>query len=124
VARRTAPTVHLSRHAGHHRPRARCDQANAHFIFKHRYLIVKRRENLSEPSQQVRTNNHVVERTNRKLLYFEKVRYKWRRRRSIVLFLLFSLQRWWRNHPSSTKPKPYKHCLQTVGMSEECPKFP
>lgn len=162
----------------------------AHFIFKHRYLIVKRRENLSEaeqealatmlnylPSlnilrtfmdkiyalfsadqtrqqagcrrsaivrttsfhgipelakaiemlspdkfekmmaflhsaagQQVRTNNH-VERANRKLRYFEKVRYKWRRRRPIVRFLLLSLQRWWKAHPKheshapSRKPK-------------------
>ncbi len=152
----------------------------AHFIFKHRYLIVKRRENLSEPEQetlvtmlaylpalktlrtfmdkvfalfsadqtrqqagcrrsalartasfqaipelvkaiqmlspekfdkmmsflhspvgqQVRTNNH-VERANRKLRYFEKVRYKWRRRRSIVRFLLLSLHRWQQEHPKS-----------------------
>lgn len=156
----------------------------AHFIFKHRYLIVKRRENLNEaeqetlarmldylPSlrtlrtfmdkiyalfsadqtrqqagcrrsalvrttsfqaipelakaiemlspekfekmmaflhsaagQQVRTNNH-VERANRKLRYFEKVRYKWRRRRPIIRFLLVSLQRWWRAHPKhDTRP--------------------
>ena len=30
--------------------------------------------------RRIRTNNH-VERTNRRLRYFEKVRYKWRRRR-------------------------------------------
>ena len=149
----------------------------AHFVFKNRYLIVKRRENLSESEEatlatmfayqpglktlrtfmdkvfvlfsaaqtrqqagcrrsslartesfqeipelakaiemlspekfdkmmsflhspvgkQVRTNNH-VERANRKLRYFEKVRYKWRQRRSIIRFLLLSLRQWWSNH--------------------------
>ena len=161
----------------------------AHFIFKHRYLIVKRRENLSAAeeealatmlahlpalgelrtfmdriyalfgadqtrqqagcrrsalvrtasfqaipelaqamqmlspekfdkmmaflhspaSRRLRTNNH-VERANRKLRYFEKVRYKWRRRRSIVRFLLLALHRWWQQHPqaptSSRSRKP------------------
>lgn len=151
----------------------------SHFIFKHRYLIVTRRENLSEADEktlakmfeylpglrklrtlmdkvfnlfsadqtrqqagcrrhalintesfqaipefgkvikmlspekfekmmaflhspvgkQVRTNNH-VERANRKLRYFEKVRYKWRRRRSIIRFLLLSLTRWRQEHPN------------------------
>ena len=155
----------------------------AHFIFKHRHLIVKRRENLSEEEQetlalmlvyqsaretlrtfmdkvydlscadqtrqqagcrrsglartasfqaipelakaiemlspekfdkmmsfihsaagqQVRTNNH-VERANRKLRYFEKVRYKWRRRRSIVRFLLLSFQWWRQEHPNGKTP--------------------
>jgi hypothetical protein len=43
--------------------------------------------------QRVRTNNH-VERTNRRLRYLEKVRYKWRRRRTIVRFLVLALNRW------------------------------
>lgn len=157
----------------------------AHFVFKHRYLIVKRRENLTEAEeetlatmllylpalatlqtfmdkifalfsadqtrqqagcrrralagnalfqavpelakaiemlspekfdkmmsflhspvgQQIRTNNH-VERANRKLRYLEKVRYKWRRRRSIVRFLLLSLQRWRQQHPKGPPPAP------------------
>lgn len=148
-------------------------KAKAHFVFKHRYLIVKRRENLcvrekkdlvtmlsyipglrvlrqftdriyrlfeagqsqqqtrcrraallresafhqvpelravmemlsaekfakmvafvhSVKAEQVRTNNH-VERVNRQLRYLEKVRYKWRRRRTIVRFVLLTLQRW------------------------------
>lgn len=42
---------------------------------------------------RVRTNNH-VERTNRRLRYFEKVRYKWRRRRTIVRFVVLALDRW------------------------------
>ena len=48
---------------------------------------------------RVRTNNH-VERTNRRLRYFEKVRYKWRRRRTIVRFVVLALERW-RNQPKT-----------------------
>ena len=43
-------------------------------------------------AEQVRTNNH-VERTNRRLRHFEKVRYKWRRRRTIVRFVILAVQR-------------------------------
>lgn len=43
--------------------------------------------------QRVRTNNH-VERTNRRLRYLEKVRYKWRRRRTIVRFVALAFDRW------------------------------
>ncbi|MFI5455996.1 MAG: transposase [Isosphaerales bacterium] len=146
----------------------------AHFVFKHRYLIVKRRENLTESergdltrmleylpelstlrrfadriywlfdtpkdfhqascrravivrdpafravqelvkameqldeekfpklmaylnspvSQRVRTNNH-VERTNRMIRFFEKVRYKWRRRKTLVRFIVLKLDEIW-----------------------------
>lgn len=63
----------------------------------------------SAAGQQVRTNNH-VERANRKLRFFEKVRYKWRRRRSIIRFLLLSLWRWRNEHPNgplhATRRKP------------------
>ena len=45
--------------------------------------------------ERVRTNNH-VERTNRRLRHFEKVRYKWRRRRTIVRFVVLALDRWHR----------------------------
>jgi hypothetical protein len=45
-------------------------------------------------AQHVRTNNH-VERCNRKLRYWEKVRYKWRRRRTLVRFLVLALAAWW-----------------------------
>ena len=62
----------------------------------------------SEDGQQVRTNNH-VERANRKLRYFEKVRYKWRRRRSIVRFVLLALHRWWREHPKGNPHPPSQH---------------
>jgi hypothetical protein len=43
--------------------------------------------------QRVRTNNH-VERTNRRLRYLEKVLYKWRRRRTIVRFVVLALNQW------------------------------
>jgi transposase-like protein len=59
----------------------------------------------SAAGRQVRTNNH-VERANRKLRHFEKVRYKWRRRRSIVRFLLLAIQRWWHEHPSTPARNP------------------
>lgn len=44
---------------------------------------------------RTRTNNH-VERCNRKLRYCEKVRYKWRRRRTLVRYLVLALDRWWK----------------------------
>jgi hypothetical protein len=155
----------------------------AHFVFKHRYLIVKRREKLAESEQadlkqmleylpelatlrrfadrlywlfdtpkdyhqarcrrsavvrdpsfqavpelveameqlneekfpklmaylnnpvcrRVRTNNH-VERTNRLIRFLEKVRYKWRRRRTLVRFVVMTLDRVWREWtPAETK---------------------
>jgi hypothetical protein len=162
----------------------------AHFVFKHRYLIVKRRENLTESEQadltqmleylpelatlrrfadrlywlfdtpkdyhqascrrsavvrepafqavpelvkaleqlneekfpklmaylnnpvsrRVRTNNH-VERTNRLIRFLEKVRYKWRRRRTLVRFVVMTLDRVWKEWSpaeteSSDPPKP------------------
>jgi hypothetical protein len=45
--------------------------------------------------RQVRTNNH-AERCNRKLRYWEKVRYKWRRRRTLVRYVVLALDRWWK----------------------------
>jgi transposase-like protein len=60
----------------------------------------------------VRTNNH-VERVHRKLRYFEKVCYKWRRRRTLVRFLVLALDHWWAeawkqesaaNHAATTEP--------------------
>lgn len=42
---------------------------------------------------KIRTNNH-VERCNRVLRYLEKVRYKWRRRRTIVRHILLQFENW------------------------------
>jgi transcription elongation factor Elf1 len=62
----------------------------------------------SPAAQRVRTNNH-VERTNRRLRYFEKVRYKWRRRRTIVRFIVLAIDRWHkrrrRAETTSRRPK-------------------
>lgn len=52
----------------------------------------------SPAGQRVRTNNH-VERTNRRLRYLEKVRYKWRRRRTIVRFIVLAVDRWHQRRP-------------------------
>jgi transposase-like protein len=48
----------------------------------------------SPVGQRVRTNNH-VERTNRRWRLLEKVRYKWRRQRSIVRFVILMIHRQW-----------------------------
>ena len=44
--------------------------------------------------RRVRTNNH-VERTNRMFRLLEKVRYKWRRRKTLVRFVVLTLDRIW-----------------------------
>ena len=58
-----------------------------------------------------RTNNH-VERINRKVRYEEKARYKWRKRRSLVRFLVVLMDRYWRQvraqrnrWPDESKPE-------------------
>ncbi|MGE5293317.1 MAG: transposase [Solirubrobacterales bacterium] len=60
--------------------------------------------------RRVRTNNH-VERTNRLIRFLEKVRYKWRRRRTLVRFVMLTLDRigsaWTITHSQATdRPKP------------------
>jgi transposase-like protein len=45
--------------------------------------------------RRVRTNNH-VERTNRMFRFLEKVRYKWRGRRTLVRFVVVTLDTLWR----------------------------
>jgi len=49
----------------------------------------------SPVNRRVRTNNH-VERTNRMFRFLEKVRYKWRRRRTLVRFVVLKLDEVWR----------------------------
>jgi hypothetical protein len=50
---------------------------------------------LKDPlSRRVRTNNH-VERTNRMFRFLEKVRYKWRRRKTLVRFVVMKLDIIW-----------------------------
>jgi hypothetical protein len=54
--------------------------------------------------QRVRTNNH-VERMNRRWRHYEKVRYRWRQKRSLVRFVVLALQRVWRQRVTSAGPK-------------------
>lgn len=66
----------------------------------------------SPVGRRVRTNNH-VERTNRRLRFLEKVRYKWRRRRTLVRFVVLTLDRWRqadadRRQPAVPEPTPSK----------------
>jgi transposase-like protein len=49
----------------------------------------------SASGQKVRTNNH-VERLNRWLRFFEKLRYKWRRRKWVLRFVLLAFDCFWR----------------------------
>jgi transposase-like protein len=61
--------------------------------------------------RMVRTNNH-VERCNRKLRYWEKVRYKWRRRRTLVRFIVLALDRWWKDAFATPQPQKGSSCGQ------------
>jgi hypothetical protein len=58
----------------------------------------------SPVGQRMRTNNH-VERTNRRLRYLEKVRYKWRGRRSMVRFIVLTFARWHQQRRSARTPR-------------------
>jgi transposase-like protein len=53
--------------------------------------------------QRVRTNNH-VERTNRMFRFLEKVRYKWRRRKTLVRFVVLTLDDVWSDWEPPTAP--------------------
>lgn len=93
----------------------------------------------SPAGRQVRTNNH-VERTNRRLRHFEKVRYKWRRRRTIVRFVILAFDRWRTplsgseeiKQPSvavESKSRTHRTCfphqhwpLESVASTEKCPR--
>jgi hypothetical protein len=55
-------------------------------------------------NRRVRTNNH-VERTNRLFRFLEKVRYKWRRRRTLVRFVVLKLDQVW-SHRASSEAEP------------------
>jgi hypothetical protein len=77
----------------------------------------------SPARQRVRTNNH-VERTNRKLRYLEKVRYKWRQRRTIVRFVVLAIERWWQRQAAETEVQASKQGTQRRRHQGHCPKPP
>jgi hypothetical protein len=74
---------------------------------------------LGQPAgRQVRTNNH-VERMNRRLRFAEKVRYRWRKRKWVVRWVVLLLDVWWQERaakaspagagaPASERPPPQK----------------
>lgn len=55
---------------------------------------------------RVRTNNH-VERMNRKLRHYEKVRYRWRTARGVVRFVVLAVERQWRQRSAAAGPQLY-----------------
>jgi hypothetical protein len=59
----------------------------------------------SPAGQRVRTTNHAA-RANRRLRYLEKVRYKWRRRPTIVRFVVVALDRWWQRQAPARASTP------------------
>jgi hypothetical protein len=70
----------------------------------------------SPVGQQVRTNNH-VERTNRKIRFDEKVRYRWRSYRSLDRFLCLRLARL-ATLPARTQPPPPDDSRLQTGSAE------
>ena len=56
---------------------------------------------MKSPACRRMRSNHHVERINRKLRHEEKARYKWRRRRTIVRFLVLLLDRYWAREKAS-----------------------
>jgi hypothetical protein len=65
---------------------------------------------LKQPvGQRPKTNNH-VERTNRKLRFDEKVRYKFRRRKSVVRFVLLKIARYRPQPKPQTPPATGQPC--------------
>jgi Transposase len=69
---------------------------------------------LGQPvGRQVRTNNH-VERLNRRLRFAEKVRYRWRRRKWVVRWVVLLLDGCWRQAAAVAAEKGAK---QSVGRS-------
>jgi transposase-like protein len=73
--------------------------------------------------QRVRTNNH-VERTNRMVRFLEKVRYKWRRQKTLVRFVVLHLNDIWSDwiaiEISETKsPKGRQRCKAQAPIVQE-----
>ena len=76
-------------------------------------------------SQRVRTNNH-VERTNRMVRFWEKVRYKWRRRKTLVRFVVLRLDDIWSHWTAAesreAKSPPIDRRQKTQAPTEQEPR--
>jgi hypothetical protein len=95
--------------------RAIPELADALKFFDDPYTFAKIVTFLDSPlGKQVRTNNH-VERTNRGVRLYEKTRYKWRRPRRIVGFIVLAFDRWRRRR---SRPKPTKTRRRPVTKSD------
>src|SRR3954463_11961765 len=70
----------------------------------------------SPACRRVRTNNH-VERVNRKLRHQEKVRYKWRKRRGDLRFMVLLLDRWWGQERAIRNPGQEETCAKGINRS-------
>ncbi len=64
---------------------------------------------LPSPAGERVCTNKQVERVNRRLRYFEKVRYKGRRRRTSVRFIVLAIDRWYRQE-GQHRAKPKIRC--------------
>jgi transposase-like protein len=74
-------------------------------------------------SRRVRTNNH-VERTNRMFRLLEKVRYKWRRRRTLVRFVVVTLDGIWKERTTADSgTTPHSNTTGT-GKTQDATKNP
>ena len=78
---------------------------------------------LSVPAaERVRTNNH-VERANRRLRFAEKVRYKWRKRRWVVRYVVLLLDVCWRQAAAQDQePDSQRSPPQPDGQPGQEPK--
>ena len=71
-------------------------------------------------SRRVRTNNH-VERTNRMFRFLEKVRYKWRRRKTLVRFVVLKLDDIWGHwSPPEAKAKTTPQPKEVKQRKPQC----
>jgi hypothetical protein len=68
-------------------------------------------------SQRVRTNNH-VERTNRMFRFLEKVRYKWRRRKTLVRFVVLKLDLIWSEREKAQEKQTACSTLEASGRTK------
>jgi len=68
-------------------------------------------------SRRVRTNNH-VERTNRMFRFLEKVRYKWRRRKTLVRFVVLKLDVIWSERTAAQENQTGDSMPKAPGSTE------
>jgi len=76
-------------------------------------------------SRRIRTNNH-VERTNRMIRFLEKVRYKWRRRKTLVRFVVLRLDWIWSHgvalRSGEAKSPPIRQRPRTQASARQQPR--